>query len=52
VGKPHGKSPLGNPRRRWKDKIKVDLNGLDLSGSGKGQRLDSCEFGNELPGSM
>ena len=25
VGKPVGKSPLGRPRRRWKDNIKMDL---------------------------
>jgi hypothetical protein len=25
VGKPEGKRPLGRPRRRWKDNIKVDL---------------------------
>ena len=25
VGKPEGKRPLGKPRRRWKDNIKMDL---------------------------
>jgi hypothetical protein len=25
VGKPEGKRPLGRPRRRWEDKIKLDL---------------------------
>jgi hypothetical protein len=25
VGKPDGKRPLGRPRRRWEDNIKVDL---------------------------
>jgi hypothetical protein len=25
VGKPEGKRPLGTPRRRWVDNIKVDL---------------------------
>jgi hypothetical protein len=40
VGKPEGKRPLGRPRRRWVDNIKIDLRermdwcGLDLSGSG------------------
>jgi hypothetical protein len=24
-GKPEGKRPLGKPRRRWKDNIKMDL---------------------------
>jgi len=25
VGKPEGKRPLGRPRRRWEDRIKMDL---------------------------
>jgi hypothetical protein len=25
VGKPEGKRPLGRPRRRWLDNIKIDL---------------------------
>ena len=25
VGKPKGKTPLGRPRRRWEDNIKMDL---------------------------
>jgi hypothetical protein len=25
VGKPEGKRPLGRPRLRWKDNIKIDL---------------------------
>jgi hypothetical protein len=24
VGKPEGKKPLGRPRRRWEDNIKID----------------------------
>jgi hypothetical protein len=41
VGKPEGKRPLGRPRRRWVDNIKMDLLeigvkccGLDWSDSG------------------
>jgi len=41
VGKPGGKSPLGKPKHRWKDNIKVDLQevrmwvyGLDRADSG------------------
>jgi hypothetical protein len=35
VGKPERKRPLGRPRRRWVDKIKIDLieiewDGMDL----------------------
>jgi hypothetical protein len=25
VGKPEGKRPLGRPRRRWEDGIRIDL---------------------------
>jgi len=25
MGKPEGRSPLGRPRRRWEDNIKMDL---------------------------
>jgi hypothetical protein len=25
VGKPDGKRPMGRPRRRWEDNIKMDL---------------------------
>jgi hypothetical protein len=32
VGKPEGKRPLGRPRRRWEDKIKMDLQ--DVGGGG------------------
>jgi hypothetical protein len=28
VGKPEGKRPLGRPRRRWVDNIKMDLREL------------------------
>jgi hypothetical protein len=41
VGKPERKRPIGRPRRRWEDYIKMDLQevgvwgyGLDRSGSG------------------
>jgi hypothetical protein len=29
VGKPEGKRPLGRPRRRWEDNIKMDLHEVD-----------------------
>jgi hypothetical protein len=28
VGKPEGKKPLGRPRRRWADNIRMDLGGV------------------------
>jgi hypothetical protein len=32
VGKPKGKSPLGRPRNRWKDNIKMDLHKVGYGG--------------------
>jgi hypothetical protein len=29
VGKPEGKRPLGRPRRKWEDNIKMDLRKLE-----------------------
>ena len=58
VGKPEGRRPLGRPRRRWEDNIKMDLeevgwwHGLDLSGSGQGQMVGTCKCGDELSGSI
>ena len=41
VGKPEGRRPLGRPRRRWEDNIRMDLQevgfgvyGLDWAGPG------------------
>jgi hypothetical protein len=31
VGKPEGRKPLGRPRRRWMDNIKMDLLEIRLS---------------------
>jgi hypothetical protein len=30
VGKPEGKRPLGRPRRRWEDGIRMDLRKIGL----------------------
>ena len=32
VGKPEGKKPLGRPRRRWEDNIKMDLQEVGCRG--------------------
>jgi hypothetical protein len=32
VGKPEGKRPLGRPRRRWVDNIKMDLREIKWDG--------------------
>ena len=29
MGKPEGKRPLGRPRRRWEDNIKMDLQDVE-----------------------
>jgi hypothetical protein len=59
VGRPEGKNPLGRPKHRWEDNIKMDLQevggtcgGLDGVGSGSGQVAGTCECGNELSGSI
>jgi hypothetical protein len=59
VGKPEGKRPLGRPRLRWEDNIRMDLqelgclgSGLDWAGSGYRQVAGSCERGNEPSGSI
>jgi hypothetical protein len=33
VGRPKGKRPLGRPRHRWKDNIKMDLMDLGIDGA-------------------
>jgi hypothetical protein len=32
MGKPEGKRPLGRPRHRWKDGIRMDLREIGLGG--------------------
>ena len=38
VGKPEGKRPLGRPRRRWEDNIKMDFQKV-VGGRGDGMEL-------------
>jgi hypothetical protein len=33
VGKPEGRGPLGRPRRRWEDNIKMDLREIVIDGA-------------------
>ena len=45
VGKPEGKRPLGRPRRRWEDNIRMDLQELGLGYEdwiGLSQDRDRC----------
>jgi hypothetical protein len=34
VGMPEGKRPLGRPRRRWEDGIRMDIREIDWGGGG------------------
>jgi hypothetical protein len=35
VGRPEGKRPLGRPRRRWEDNIKLDLREIGIDGTNR-----------------
>jgi len=58
VGKPAGRRPLGRPRRRWVDNIRMDLQEvgcgyMDWIGLAQNRQLaDACECGNEPLGSV
>jgi hypothetical protein len=41
VGKPEGKRPLGRPRRRWENKIKLDLQ--EGGGGGRGDWMELAQ---------
>jgi hypothetical protein len=54
VGKPEGKRPLGRPRRRWEDGIRMDLREIGLGGVDwirQGPVAGCCECGDEPSGS-
>ena len=40
TGKPTGKRPLGRPRRRWEDNIKMDLEKIGINA---GNCVDSAQ---------
>jgi hypothetical protein len=40
VGKPEGKRPLGKPRRRWEDNIKMDVQEV---GGGRGDWMELAQ---------
>ena len=59
VGKPEGKRPLGRPRHRWEDNIKMDLQ--EVGGVGgdwmelaqdRDRWQGTCGYGAGLPGSI
>jgi len=48
LGKPEGKRPLGRPRHRWEDNIKMDLQEVGWEGvDWTDLARDTCECGNE-----
>ena len=59
VGKPEGKRPLGKPRHRWEDNIKVDLQEVGCRGvdwielaQDRDRWRVTCECGIEPSGSL
>jgi hypothetical protein len=59
VGKPEGSRPLGTPRRRWEDKVKMYIKDLEWEGvdwihlaQDRGHWRALCEHGNEPSGSI
>ena len=40
IGKPTGKRPLGRPRRRWEDNIRMDLEEISINA---GNWVDSAQ---------
>ena len=59
TGKPTGKRPLGRPRRRWEDNIRMDLEEIGINAgnwvdSAQDRKLleSHCECGIEPPGSL
>jgi hypothetical protein len=58
VGKPEGKRPLGRPRHKWEDNIKMDLRELGIDGANwirlAEDRIQwqTCEHGNKPLGSI
>ena len=59
VGKPEGMRPLGRPRRRWEDNIKMDLQEVGCGGmdwivlaQDRYRWRELCECGNEPLGSI
>ena len=43
TGKPTGKRPLGRPRRRWEDNIRMDLEEIGIN---TGNWVDSAQYRN------
>ena len=59
MGKPESKRPLGRPRRRWEDNLKIDLREVGCDprdwiafAEDRDQMADLCKGANEPPGSL
>jgi hypothetical protein len=59
VGNPEGKKPLGRPRRKWEDNIKMDLQEVGCRSvdwievaQDRGEVAGCCKCGNEHCGSI
>jgi len=52
VGKPEGKRPLGRPRGRWEDNVKMDLQEVGCGGMAwiELAQVGTCGCGNEPSG--
>jgi hypothetical protein len=48
VGKPEGRRPLGRPRRRWEDNIKIDLREVGWGGAWTGSICLRIGTGGEI----
>ena len=49
VGKPKGKRPLGRPRHRWEDNIKMDLEEVGMDYGDRWQALVSTVMNFRVP---
>jgi hypothetical protein len=55
VGKHEGRTPLGRPRRKWEENIRMDLQEVGCRGMdwiGLARDRNTCECGNEPSGSI
>ena len=53
VGEPNREEPLGRPRRRWEDNIRMDLQEVELGADSEFRQVaGSCECGNKHSGPM
>jgi hypothetical protein len=49
VGKPEGERPVGRPRCRWEDNIKMDIRVIGIDGTNWIRLASFCQHGDEHP---